>query len=170
MASNRNQGINTNSDKSEQNFSNSKSRLLSVGGQRHKTELMQLLASFEEDSPSSSKKIVAYLKQKSAPAVDLDINSLCFGVEDEVGIAALNKMLQVLLSEIKLRRDFQVVQSYLNVVLFSNSENMEVIVSNSILFKKIRTLQDVQKESWTKLRGKIQTSLCLIEHMSGQIQ
>ena len=59
MALKRNQGIDNSSDKSDQNISSSKSRLLSGGGQRHKTELMRLLASFEEHSASSSKKMNA---------------------------------------------------------------------------------------------------------------
>ena len=95
------------------------------------------------------------------------LSSLCFGLEDEVGIDALRKVLKVFILETTIRRDFQVVQSYLNVVL---KQHLDVIVNTKSLMIELIKLQRIQKESWGQLRGKIQTSLCLIEHMSGQIQ
>ena len=145
----------------------SKSRLLSIGGQRHKTQLMRLLDTVQDNNSNSSKTIIAHLKNKSASSVDLEIKSLCFGLEDEVGIDALRKVLKVFILETTIRRDFQVVQSYLNVVL---KQHLDVIVNTKSLMIELIKLQRIQKESWGQLRGKIQTSLCLIEHMSGQIQ
>ena len=123
--------------------------------------------SVQDNKSNSSKTIIAHLKNKSASSVDLEIKSLCFGLEDEVGIDALRKVLKVFILETTIRRDFQVVQSYLNVVL---KQHLDVIVNTKSLMIELIKLQRIQKESWGQLRGKIQTSLCLIEHMSGQIQ
>ena len=44
----------------------SKSRLLSIGSQRHKTQLMRLLDTVQDNNSNSSKTIIAHLKNKSA--------------------------------------------------------------------------------------------------------
>ena len=93
--------------------------------------------------------------------IDVEFRNLCFGVVDDIGKSFLSKLLNLFEGEVQKRADFEVVQSYINLVL---KIHLETILSDPELVYSLNQLKISQKGAWNNLRGWAQKSLCLIEH------
>ncbi len=138
---------------------NSKSRIINDAGNRHLTTLMKHLGRLEEENGALI--AMGYMKSLSAPMIDVEFRNLCFGVVDDIGKSFLSKLLNLFEGEVQKRADFEVVQSYINLVL---KIHLETILSDPELVYSLNQLKISQKGAWNNLRGWAQKSLCLIEH------
>ena len=138
------------------------SKILSVGGSRHLTTLMKLLV--VKDGQPCQTQTMRYLKTLSTSMIDLEFRSICFGDEDDVGKAHLERMLSVFKCEVLNRCDYQVIQSYLNLFL---TLHLDTIVQDEELVSRLKELEECQRASWKDVHGWMQNASCLVEHFLG---
>lgn len=102
------------------------------------------------------------LQSLSASAVDVQLQSLCLGDWDRPGKHNLVLTTEYLLEEIESRRNFQVVQAYLNRFLKLHGE----ILVMEIPTEQMDRLYRAQRQAWQHLQSLLHNNLCLIQYFS----
>jgi U3 small nucleolar RNA-associated protein 21 len=98
-----------------------------------------------------------YLKKASPSSIDFDIRS----IEMTNDFAELKRFFRVIFVGMQSNRDFEVLQSLLNVTLKIHSD---MIVANPDSFSTLlNNLLAVQQRRWNDLDNLFQKSLCLVD-------
>ncbi|RLN46233.1 hypothetical protein BBJ29_007619 [Phytophthora kernoviae] len=117
----------------------------------------------EDDVATRFHAVAAYMQSLSASAVDVEMSTLCMGDFDEDGKKLLGWFLDFLREEMRTRRDFQVLQAYLNRFLKLHEE---LLVSNPKLLAQVDELGAVQQQQWQHLQKLLHNNLCLVQYLS----
>ncbi|TMW68031.1 hypothetical protein Poli38472_007703 [Pythium oligandrum] len=108
-------------------------------------------------------RVALYLQTLSASAVDVELNTLCMGDFDDEGKELLGFFLQFLEDEMATRRNFQVLQAYLNRFLKLYEQ---LLVANPELLDRVESLCAVQQRQWEHLQQLLHNNLCLVQYFS----
>ncbi|KAE9246299.1 hypothetical protein PF004_g4861 [Phytophthora fragariae] len=117
----------------------------------------------EDHSVSRFHNVAVYMQSLSASAVDVEMSTLCMGDFDEEGKKFLGWFLDFLREEMRTRRDFQVLQAYLNRFLKLHEE---LLVANTALLAQVDELGSVQQQQWQHLQKLLHNNLCLVQYLS----
>ncbi|KAG6954024.1 hypothetical protein JG688_00012543 [Phytophthora aleatoria] len=117
----------------------------------------------EDYTVSRFNEVVTYIQSLSASAVDVEMSTLCMGAFDEEGKKLLGWFLDFLREEMQTRRDFQVLQAYLNRFLKLHEE---LLVADSALLAQVDELGAVQQQQWQHLQKLLHNNLCLVQYLS----
>lgn len=117
----------------------------------------------EDQSVSRFNEVAVYMQSLSASAVDVEMSTLCMGDFDEDGKKLLGWFLDFLREEMRTRRDFQVLQAYLNRFLKLHEE---LLVADSALLAQVDALGSVQQQQWQHLQKLLHNNLCLVQYLS----
>ncbi|KAG1703419.1 hypothetical protein DVH05_007367 [Phytophthora capsici] len=117
----------------------------------------------EDQSVSRFHEVAVYMQSLSASAVDVEMSTLCMGDFDEYGKKLLGWFLDFLREEMRTRRDFQVLQAYLNRFLKLHEE---LLVTDSALLAQVDALGSVQQQQWQHLQKLLHNNLCLVQYLS----
>lgn len=104
-----------------------------------------------------------YLQSLSASAVDVEMSTLCMGDFDEEGKQLLGVFLDFVREEMATRRDFQVLQAYLNRFLKLHES---LLVADPQLLARADALGAQQQEQWGRLQQLLHHNLCLVQYFS----
>ncbi|KAK1946757.1 WD repeat-containing protein 36 [Phytophthora citrophthora] len=117
----------------------------------------------EDHTVSRFNEVAMYMQSLSASAVDVEMSTLCMGDFDEDGKKLLGWFLDFLREEMRTRRDFQVLQAYLNRFLKLHEE---LLVADSALLAQVDALGSVQQQQWQHLQKLLHNNLCLVQYLS----
>jgi U3 small nucleolar RNA-associated protein 21 len=117
----------------------------------------------EDHTVSRLHDVAKYMQSLSASAVDVEMSTLCMGDFDEDGKKLLGWFLDFLRDEMRTRRDFQVLQAYLNRFLKLHEE---LLVANPTLLAQVDELGAVQQQQWQHLQKLLHNNLCLVQYLS----
>ncbi|KAL3664877.1 hypothetical protein V7S43_010055 [Phytophthora oleae] len=117
----------------------------------------------EDHTVSRFNDVAAYMQSLSASAVDVEMSTLCMGDFDEDGKKLLGWFLDFLREEMRTRRDFQVLQAYLNRFLKLHEE---LLIADSALLAQVDALGSVQQQQWQHLQKLLHNNLCLVQYLS----
>ncbi|KAF1784390.1 Porphobilinogen deaminase, dipyrromethane cofactor binding site [Phytophthora cactorum] len=117
----------------------------------------------EDYTVSRFNEVATYIQSLSASAVDVEMSTLCMGAFDEEGKKLLGWFLDFLREEMQTRRDFQVLQAYLNRFLKLHEE---LLVADSALLAQVDELGAVQQQQWQHLQKLLHNNLCLVQYLS----
>ena len=132
-------------------------------------KLATLLAKSVQDDDCSDHagsrfaNVAAYMQSLSASAVDVEMSTLCMGAFDEEGKKLLACFLTFLREEMRTRRNFQVLQAYLNRFLKLHEE---LLVAEPVLLAQADELGGVQQQQWQHLQKLLHNNLCLVQYLS----
>ncbi|CAI5717329.1 unnamed protein product [Peronospora effusa] len=118
---------------------------------------------FEDHTGSRFNEVAAYIQSLSASGVDVEVSTLCMGDFDEEGKKLLGFFLEFLHEEMRTRRDFQVLQAYLNRFLKLHEE---LLVAEPTLLAQVDELGAVQQQQWQHLQKLLHNNLCLVQYLS----
>ncbi|CAI5719155.1 unnamed protein product [Hyaloperonospora brassicae] len=118
---------------------------------------------YSDHAASRFAKVSAYMQSLSASAVDVEMSTLCMGAFDEEGKKLLACFLIFLREEMRTRRDFQVLQAYLNRFLKLHEE---LLVADPALLAQADELGGVQQQQWQHLQKLLHNNLCLVQYLS----
>ncbi|CAI5719104.1 unnamed protein product [Hyaloperonospora brassicae] len=118
---------------------------------------------YSDHAASRFAKVSAYMQSLSASAVDVEMSTLCMGAFDEEGKKLLACFLTFLREEMRTRRDFQVLQAYLNRFLKLHEE---LLVADPVLLAQADELGGVQQQQWQHLQKLLHNNLCLVQYLS----
>lgn len=107
--------------------------------------------------------VAVYLQTLSASAVDVEMSTLCMGEFDAEGKVLLGQFLAFLHEEMATRRNFQVLQAYLNRFLKLHEQ---LLVADAGLLAQVDALCAVQQQQWEHLQKLLHHNLCLVHHFS----
>ncbi|DBA00249.1 TPA: hypothetical protein N0F65_007893, partial [Lagenidium giganteum] len=107
--------------------------------------------------------VSAYLQTLSASAVDVEMSTICMGDFDEEGKALLGLFLTFLEEEMRTRRNFQVLQAYLNRFLKLHEQ---LLVQDAALLQQVDELCALQQQQWDHLQKLLRNNLCLVQYFS----
>ncbi|KAI9918980.1 hypothetical protein PsorP6_011975 [Peronosclerospora sorghi] len=116
-----------------------------------------------KDPTDAFPHVAAYLQSLSASAVDVELSTLCLGPFDHDGQHVVTLFLAFLRHEMTRRRDFQLVQAYLNRFL---KVHHDLLVAEPALLAQVDELGTLQQQQWQHLQRLLQHSLCLVQHFS----
>ncbi|RLN38104.1 hypothetical protein BBJ28_00017445 [Nothophytophthora sp. Chile5] len=116
-----------------------------------------------DESVTRFQAVAAYMQTLSASAVDVEMSTLCMGDFDEEGKRLLGWFLAFLREEMRTRRDFQVLQAYLNRFLKLHEE---LLVADPALLAQVDALGAVQQQQWQHLQKLLHNNLCLVQYLS----
>ncbi|ETL77972.1 hypothetical protein L917_21151 [Phytophthora nicotianae] len=117
----------------------------------------------EDHTVSRFNEVAKYMQSLSASAVDVEMSTLCMGDFDEEGKKLLSWFLDFLREEMQTRRDFQVLQAYLNRFLKLHEE---LLVADPALLAQVDELGAVQQQQWQHLQKLLHNNLCLVQYLS----
>lgn len=117
----------------------------------------------KDHTESRYKDVAAYMQSLSASAVDVEMSTLCMGDFDEDGKKMLSWFLEFLHHEMKSRRDFQVLQAYLNRFLKLHED---LLIANPTLLAQVDALGFEQQQQWQHLQKLLHNNLCLVQYLS----
>ncbi|ETP28881.1 hypothetical protein F442_21892 [Phytophthora nicotianae P10297] len=117
----------------------------------------------EDHTVSRFNEVAKYMQSLSASAVDVEMSTLCMGDFDEEGMKLLSWFLDFLREEMQTRRDFQVLQAYLNRFLKLHEE---LLVADPALLAQVDELGAVQQQQWQHLQKLLHNNLCLVQYLS----
>ncbi|CAH0521881.1 unnamed protein product [Peronospora belbahrii] len=117
----------------------------------------------EDDIDSRFNEVMAYIQSLSASGVDVEMSTLCMGDFDEEGKKLLGFFLEFLREEMHTRRNFQVLQAYLNRFLKLHDE---LLVVDSVLLAQVDKLGAIQHQQWQHLQKLLHNNLCLVQYLS----
>ncbi|POM64424.1 Hypothetical protein PHPALM_20045 [Phytophthora palmivora] len=117
----------------------------------------------EDHAASRFNEVATYMQSLSASAVDVEMSTLCMGDFDEDGKKLLGWFLDFLREEMRTRRDFQVLQAYLNRFLKLHEE---LLVADPALLAQVDELGAVQQQQWQHLQKLLHNNLCLVQYLS----
>lgn len=104
-----------------------------------------------------------YLQSLSASAVDVEMSTLCMGEFDDEGKQLLGLFLDFMREEMATRRDFQVLQAYLNRFLKLHES---LLVADPALLARAEALGAEQQAQWGRLQQLLHHNLCLVQYFS----
>lgn len=132
---------------------------LSTYSERKKrTTLPQIVSSLDRNNG-----VLNYLTKLSAPAVDLQIRSLCNHASDEEGIALLRLFAVWLAYNLASNDNFEVVQAYLHRFLTVYSSLVLEVPNISADVCKLKAIQSSSSEHFRNL---LQRNLSLLKLMA----
>jgi U3 small nucleolar RNA-associated protein 21 len=114
------------------------------------------------DSPAAAAAVAAvseYLLSLGSSSLDLEARA----VGEEPGGRTLGLMLRYLLRQLRTRRDIELVQALLQLLLRLHSE---ALASAPALLPALLALRREQKAGWDELQEPIHSNLCLLAFMS----
>ncbi|GMF40092.1 unnamed protein product [Phytophthora fragariaefolia] len=117
----------------------------------------------ENDTISRFHDVAVYMRSLSASAVDVEMSTLCMGDFDDEGKTFLGWFLDFLREEMRTRRDFQVLQAYLNRFLKLHEE---LLVADAVLLAQVDELGSLQQQQWQHLQKLLHNNLCLVQYLS----
>ncbi|XP_062509636.1 WD repeat-containing protein 36-like [Corticium candelabrum] len=122
-------------------------------------------SNFEEclDSCSSSgdySPLVAMLETMGPSAINTEIHML--GSEEGGDVKQLLSMIQFFKCQSVKRKDYEMVEAYLQVFLKIHGET---IAKNADLRSEAKALLDLQKETWSRIQCLLNQSLCLASYI-----
>ncbi|CAI5709122.1 unnamed protein product [Peronospora destructor] len=117
----------------------------------------------EDHTGSRFNEVAAYIQSLSASGADVEMSTLCMGDFDEEGKKVLGFFLEFLREEMRTRRDFQVLQAYLNRFLKLHEE---LLVADPTLLAQVDELGAVQQQQWQHLQKLLHNNLCLVQYLS----
>lgn len=148
------------------------SRILSSGkgkgkkGQRvvakpSRSRLAQLLMapSHEEEGEA----VTEHLLSLSPPQVDLEMQALCLGQEDDDGVQVLARALRYFRGEVRRRRHFEAMQSYLHRFLHIYGP---LLLQLPALRQEVTALKEAQAEANRQVKELIQHNACLLGYLT----
>jgi U3 small nucleolar RNA-associated protein 21 len=127
-------------------------------GSMAKPARSQLARDLMDDKPDYA-KITARLMRLSPPQIDLEMQALCLGPVDDEGVEILGAAMRWLQHEMAARRNFEVVQAYLNRFLKVYSP---VLSEVSHLRPLVRALATAQRGAHQEVKGLLQHNMCLL--------
>lgn len=107
--------------------------------------------------------VALYMQTLSASAVDVEMSTLCMGEFDEEGKALLGAFLAFMREEMATRRNFQVLQAYLNRFLKLHEQ---LLAADAELLARAQDVYDVQRAQWEHLQQLLHNNLCLVQYFS----
>jgi len=131
----------------------SKSKLVQMWTLRPQTDFITLLEIGHERSDYTA--LMNHLKSLNPSAIDFEIRSLSL----ENDQAHLQCFLEALEWQLKTRREFELVQTYLNVFLNVHSD---VIINSGPLRPRLEALLQTHRIEFERLSEQIHYGLCLI--------
>ncbi|KAL4123846.1 hypothetical protein PRIC2_009692 [Phytophthora ramorum] len=127
------------------------------------TLLVKAVQDEDDELASRFHDVAIYMQSLSASAVDVEMSTLCMGDFDEEGKKLLGWFLNFLREEMRTRRDFQVLQAYLNRFLKLHEE---LLVADPALLAQVDELGAVQQQQWQHLQKLLHNNLCLVQYLS----
>lgn len=117
----------------------------------------------EESLMGAYYPVLVHFRESSVSAVEAELNMLCMGPFDEVGKKALVNFFHFLKRALEVEIDYEMIQALLDRCLQLYSE---IIPEMEEMKSLLKDMQDVHENSWKRLQGLMQQSLCLVELFS----
>jgi hypothetical protein len=110
-------------------------------------------------------QLTELLKSLAPSKVDVEMRSLCAdGAElDPAGAALVEELARYFKHELKLKRNFEALEAYLNRYLKIYAE---MILGDPKLVRQLRGVKSAQHAGWQQLQDLLYNNLCLVRHIS----
>ncbi|ORY08146.1 Utp21-domain-containing protein [Basidiobolus meristosporus CBS 931.73] len=140
----------------EQDEGAAQSRVVQMGVIRPETEFVRLLKQ-GHDNGGEFEEFFGYIKTLNPSGIDFELRSLSL----ENNFAEMLNFLEAMENRLKSRKDFELVQAYLNVFMKIHGD---IIVNNPTEFIPVlQRLLGEHRQEWERVEGLLHYSLCLID-------
>ena len=109
-------------------------------------------------------QIMQFLQGLPAPAVDVEIRSLCMYEGDEEGVMLLRCLLHWFKVNLRSRCNFELLQAYIHCAI---NIYHEIITKVPLLCRELIELQETHKMCCERFRHLVQSNLCLLKMFAG---
>jgi len=116
-----------------------------------------LLASVEQGEVEGVMKM---MEEMTPSALDIELQTMC--PEDGGSEELVSAFVSLLILCLESRRDYDVVQAYLNVFI---KHNRGYLCSTLAIQDKLRTLQTLHTDTWTEMQVQLQKCLCVSQYI-----
>lgn len=131
------------------------SRVLRFNDVTSETVFTRLLVEAEETSSYAT--FFHHVKSMSPSALDFELRSL----DHRNDFDLLRKLLRAIHAQMATSRDFELLQSYLAIVLKIHGDL--ILANPDSFYEELAVLLERQREQWSTLEELFQKSLCLVD-------